>query len=271
MDFHISQPTRKVSCGFTLIEMIGVMAIMAILSASIVPNVINQVVQAKADQEVINLKTLAENLQGYIKKNKTIPALGNVAWSTAAASMSDMPINKVALNERNFSRGYYVDPQFFSTTDSTFPGYNQQNGLSSPPVSPRIMLVSNMNADAPPMPTTSATFSAIWNQSKAAALIESDTIKIVRLNLKSLFQRVTIINEKTNQAAYQLESGPVYSVSAAVGGVDSILTRYVIASTRVNLYTDPFPSGSLDHIFLVQSDEHYRYQLIGSDWSWVKP
>lgn len=182
-----------------------------------------------------------------------------------------MPSEKIELNERDFRRGYYVDPQFFTSTNTAFPGYTQTSGLAAQPVSPRIMLVSSLVANAPAAPTTSTVFSAIWDQSAAATLIEGPEIKIQRINLRSLFHRVILTNEHTNQPGFQLEVGSVNSMPASSGGVDGLVTRWVMDKTRMNLLGDPFPSGALNQVVLIDTPTNSSYRMSGASWEWQKP
>lgn len=257
--------------GFTLIELIGSMAVIAILAAAIAPSVIDDVKRARRDKESQQLGVLRDHLERYIVTVKQIPQRPAAAWTAAIASMATLPLSKVEFNERGFRRGYYVDPRFFTGTDTAFHGYTQQAGLSNPPVSPRIMLVSLLTANAPAAPTTNAAFSAIWDQTGAATLVESPDVKIERLNLRSAFQRLIFSNEQSAQTAYQLEAGAQNAIPAASGAIDGLLTRYVIVNTRVGLYANPFPGGALDQVFIADEDKDYAFQLVGSQWLWHRP
>ncbi len=258
--------------GFTLIEMIAVMAIMAILAGSIAPSIISQIVRAKADQETITLKTLLKSLKLYSLDNKTVPTQSGTSWATAVASMHSLPVSKVISNENGHTRGYYVDPRFLTGTETVFTGYSQTTGLSAQPVSPRIMLVSNMDADALPAPTTTAAFSAIWDQSVGASVIESESIRIERINLQPYFHRVILNNEHTtNQPSYQLESGISHSIDLKSGSTVGSASLFVFDSTKVNLIADPFPGGALERAFIVKSDDNYLYEFNGLNYNWVQP
>jgi prepilin-type N-terminal cleavage/methylation domain-containing protein len=257
--------------GFTLVELIGVLSIIAILASVIAPSVFKDIKRARQDKESANLSTLNSELERSIYDNKRIPSRTLADWASAIAAQSALVQEKVERNEKGFLRGYYVDPRFFTASDVAFPGYAQTTGVGSAPVSPRIMLVSLMTGNAPAAPSTSASFDAIWDQSAGAALIESPDVKISRLNLRSAFQRLVLTNENTNQPAYQLESGARSSIPAASVGGDGMLTRYVIRNTKVSLYTDPFPAGNLDQVFLADDEKAYAFELVGSVWRWQRP
>lgn len=252
--------------GFTLIELIGVMAIAAILASALAPRVFDDIKRARQDQEAKTLAILRGNLESYILETKIIPAPATNVWSAAVAQMSALPLSSVSTNARGFRRGYYVDPRFFTSTDTGFTGYTQQAGLANPPVSPRIMLVSSQTANAPAAPTTNAAFSAIWDQTASATLREGPDIRIERLNLRGAFFRVILGNEHTIQAGYQLEGQVITPVAS-----NALLTRYVLGRTRVSLFQDPFPTGALDEVFVVDASHDYVYRSISSLWSWQHP
>ena len=148
-----------------MIEMIGVLAIIAILASAILPNMIQSVLHARADQETTTLATLASDLQHYILTNQQIPAPATATWTTALASVSNLPRDKVEFNENGFRRAIYYDPRFFTASDTAFSGYTQQSGAASV-VSPRVMIVSNLQANAPAAPSSTTDFSAIWDQNR---------------------------------------------------------------------------------------------------------
>src|SRR6187402_2057425 len=78
--------------GFTLIEMIGVLAIMAILAAVTVPPVIERIHLAKAAKEMRDLPVLAAALNRHILRTKTIPSQD---WAQVIADELAVPINQV--------------------------------------------------------------------------------------------------------------------------------------------------------------------------------
>lgn len=258
MVFHGRESKPRAGAGFTLIEMIGVMAVIAILASAIAPSVVDLAVKAKAEKETISLNSLAESLRQSVLQTKSIPLAATSSWVNAIALENNLPSSKIEFNHASFRRGYYIDPHFLTSPASSFSGYPSQ-GLTTAPISPRIMLVSNLSAHVPSAPTTAAEFSAIWDQTASTSLVESQSIKVVRLNLRSTFHRIIFNNDSVEQASYAFEGNSKQALAAGV------TERYVLDSTKVRLYTHSYPNGALDFVSLVNSDESFRYD--GSAWS----
>ncbi|MEM8768698.1 MAG: prepilin-type N-terminal cleavage/methylation domain-containing protein [Pseudomonadota bacterium] len=256
--------------GFTLMELIGAMAIIAILAAVLAPSVTDGIDRAYATAEEDNLRTLVGALEQEVLVNKRIPRQNTADWTATVAAYADLPIDQVAFNARGHRRALYVDPQFFSATETTFPGYQQTTGLSSRPFSPRLMLVSSLNGNAPAAPRTAADFAAIWDQTGGAAVVEGPKVKVERLNLAGHFHRVLLSNANTQQPAYALETGGASPVPAAVSGVDGSLIRYVLRSTRLAVFFAPFPSGGVNTSTLVSGEVSYHYVTDGTRWYWER-
>lgn len=251
-------------------ELIAVMAVLAILSAALAPSVFDLIDDAYAKQEQSNLESLAQDLQTLLETTYTLPSSNRALWSTALAVVSDRPVAQILRNRRNFQRTLYFDPQFLTTSDANFNGYTQTTGLVTAPPSPRLMLISNLDADAPQPAMNSATFNAIWEQSAGAAVIESNDIKIVRLNLSENFTRLTLVNSAGSQTGYSLEGGTRAAVSANNGTTDGIVTRFVINGTQVELYGTPYPVGALSTAALISGAQGFRYATDGSQWFWER-
>ena len=192
--------------GFTLLELIGVMAVIAVLAGALAPSVFQAIDDAYATAETSNLERIGDDLVRYIQTNGAIPSRNIDNWTAALATVSDLPIERIRNNRRGYRRLLYFDPRFIGAPDSNFGGYTQNGGLNAAPLSPRVMLISDMQRNVRNQAANSATFDAIWNQSAGATIVESATIKIVRLNLASLFQRVMLVNANVSQAGYQLGS-----------------------------------------------------------------
>ena len=252
----------KETDGFTLIEMIGVMAIMAILAATMAPALIRDIDRAMGEAEQENLESLASDIQTYIQDTKIIPSAST--WTTAIASVSSRPNNKITQNDRFHNRVYYVDPRFFTATDTPFIQYSQTNGLTTQPVSPRIILASNLKGSLPGAINSSSDFNAVWNQTLGAPVVEGPDVKIKRINLQSHFLRILLSNENTaSNPGYRLENGATNSISSLSSEL------FILSGTKVNLYQAPFTTNVLQTTFISTDSRSFSYRFNGSIWEWV--
>ncbi len=257
--------------GFTLLELIGVMAVLAILSAALAPAIFDGIDDAYAAAENANLSRLSDDLDTYIRRTGSIPSRTAATFAAALATVSSTPALNIQTNRRRFNRLFYFDPQFFGSPDSNFNGYVQTTGLTVAPASPRLMIISDLKRNVPNQPAVSATFNAIWNQSAGAALVESDSLKIARINLAPMFHRVFLSNASPAQAAYQLGAATAAPVTASSGAADGIISRFVLDGTQLNLYSQPFPSGGFETATLVTNDVAFQYATNGTSWFWEQP
>ena len=243
---------------------------MSILAAVIGPNLFRSVDDAFAKAERANLEGLSDGLRAYVLDNKRIPsgALGD--WTEAIAEQIDLPEAQVQNNSRDYRRAAYFDPRFFTSTDTPFGGYTQTTGLNNAPVSPRVILVSDLTRNAPAAPTTSATFNAIWDQTPGAMIEEGPKVYIQRINLRSAFHRVILNNQNTSQPGFSLEAGSLNAVPGASGGVDGSVTRHILDQTELRLFQTPFPTGALETSALIYEEKLYRFTTDGSNWFWER-
>ena len=262
--------TAAITKGFTLMEMIGVMAVIAIMAAVMAPSLIETIDDAFSEAEATNVANLAEALEQYIRDNKIIPSQNVNAWVNAIASVSDYRANDIQFNRRGFRRRIYIDPRFFTGTDTAFPGYTQTTGLTAQPVSPRIMVLSDLTRNLPAPPNTSTNFNDIWNQNLTATILEGEKVKVQRMHLAGWFHRVILANANTQQVAYNLEAGALASVPAAVGATDGTLTRFILSDSQLSLYANPFPTGALQTRSITTATQSYRFETDGMNWFWAR-
>ena len=250
---------RMCEQAFTLIEMIGVIAIMAILAAVIVPNVVKQIQAAGQDAEEEALDVLADGLIDYVLENRIIPqsGYGSGTWSANISSQTNLPDKDIYQNDLNCSRRYWFDPStnLNGLSDGSAP-YNQNTvsatnlagyttgSTASPPTNPRAMIISDMTSGCANsinnVADTNANFAAVWNQANPGTdpLVEGKTLKIKRINFASLFKTVTlqsangsIISERSynnppagsntiNPVMSVEKNSHIYSVSYSSGGFE---------------------------------------------------
>src|SRR6266496_3065596 len=87
--------TSKLGSGtraFTVIELTGVLAIIAMLGAAVIPNVLRKIDRATWDRETSDLKVMANGLTQAILTCKQIPATNNVG--AFIATNLDLSLNQ---------------------------------------------------------------------------------------------------------------------------------------------------------------------------------
>ncbi|MEL7297747.1 MAG: prepilin-type N-terminal cleavage/methylation domain-containing protein [Pseudomonadota bacterium] len=230
--------------GFSLLELVGVMAVIAILSAVLAPNLVGVINDAYATAETENLISLADQLERSVLNTSVIPGNGSASWGAAIAAQSDLPLQDVLQNRRGFTRTVYFDPGFLNGTGG-FNGYTQTTGLSAPPASPRFMIISDLSGNLGTQANNVSRFDAIWNRDPAATIVESDTVKIERRHIGDLFHRALIINEYSYQTGVSLNGGAQLAIPAAQAGADGLLSMYLIEGTEIALFDGPYPTGGL--------------------------
>jgi prepilin-type N-terminal cleavage/methylation domain-containing protein len=129
------------NAGFTLLEMIGVMAVMAILAATTVPSVLQSIELATVRSEAKTLESLVPHIQRYTSNNTTLLSSSN--WTTQLSNYTDLSSNDLLRNKRGRTRIYLMD----ATT-------NRAMILS---------VVSPKTALALPTSLSSANFALVWD------------------------------------------------------------------------------------------------------------
>ncbi len=103
--------------GFTMIEMIGVLAVMAILASVIVPNALKIIERAAVRAEAETLSRLGEQTKLYFRDFGTPPnsASSNppttaTSWNTQIAARDSLNAHDVLVNKRQMHRVYVAEP-----------------------------------------------------------------------------------------------------------------------------------------------------------------
>jgi type II secretory pathway pseudopilin PulG len=200
-----TQPSTS-SSAFSLVELIGVLAIVAILGAAAVPVVIRQMDQAARTKELADLSAISNAIVLQVLNTKTITNAGGLAQSVA--TWTRYPVSQVTNNNRRFSRAFLVDKSGWF--NGALPFTQTVTGVVSAPVNARIMVVGAIAANLPVATgsPTSTTFNDIWNtpvNSKpstwSAWTGKGEDLFIQRIDLGQLFHRLVLINRDGSAAA----------------------------------------------------------------------
>ena len=212
-----TQANRK-RAGFSLMELIGVMAVTAILASVILPSLIRQVQIQAAKNESAFLDRIGRALEDHLRRNKTFP--DETTWTQAAASEMGVPVAEVLESPQQSQRLYVIDPALrLGTANGTLP-FSQTSAGSTEPVSPRVMILTSMDGTKP-IPLSSGVidqddFEALWTLPTGSVPTEwsnqwqgsGENLKVHRINLTPLFQKVFLNNyDSTDPGKFSIEGG----------------------------------------------------------------
>jgi len=263
----LSPPTGE-AAGFTLIEMIGVLAIMAVLASVLVPNVLHSLDRAAISAEATTLAALGGQAKLYLQVNGILPTPAN--WTTAIGSLADNAPTAIATNRRAMARVYLVDP------------------AANP--APRVMLLSSMRAGlALPVAaniTTAAQFQSLWQTADnavptnaswggwnawSAVANSGDYLLIARVNLQPIYNTdlksvtLSLNNRGAATASYNLvlPNGTSQNAVNVVAGGNAVLAG-LLPRTRLNLYRAA--SGvTLNYTYVVNATGR-TFDFDGTNW-----
>jgi type II secretory pathway pseudopilin PulG len=262
---------RRLQCGITLIELIGVMAVVAVLAAIMAPSVLRQMDQAARTKEISDLNAISNALVLEILNTngtKTIPS--QATWAQAVAKWTQQPVTRITTNNRGCSRVFLIDTNgLFGTAAGALP-YTQSinTALTAPVVNARLLIVSTIAR--PFVPVTSgkpgnSDFNAIWNTADGAKPStwttwqgKGEDLVIQRLNLDQLFHRLILVNRD------ELGIPPTFSIDTTNTlpvAVGNVVTACYLQGTTVGLCN---PAGTPMLRFRLTRDLGYVFD--GSIW-----
>ena len=263
---------RKLAIGnpstsaFTLIEFIGVLAVLAILATVLVPVVIKRVDIAAYNAEQSNLANMANALTLEVLRSNSIPGQAN--WSSALANWLSYPSANVATNARNNPRAYLIDPASWLPAA----GYTQTAAGTNVTGDARVMFVSSIGAALPAsLAGGSATdFSNLWNSTSGTLPTTGvwsgwsppghpADVLVQRANLVSLFHRLILNAEDTNDfGSYVLQIGAAAFTNYVFPNSPS--NAWYLQGTVIGLYDTNNGSPNLEANVVVQADASYVFE-----------
>ena len=261
------------SQGFTLIEMVGVLAVIMILAALVFSVTVRQLDAIEARKEDATLTRLSEAFQRSIQRQRAIPGATN--WVATVAADLGEPTNFVTHNLRQNPRLLWIDPRLQVGRNGLGLPYQQgmagsvvtnAGGVVIPPAFPRLILLSSLG---PPFPSAVATggsvaanFDALWD---AASETVPGTgpwgtwgglgrdLRVQRLNLAPLFVRVMLNNYASpGPGRYAIDWQGTNSIPNGDAGVNA----FFIKSTILGLFTH---TGELESQQVLSRDCNYVY------------
>lgn len=238
--------------GFSLIEMVGVIAIMAIVAALITPNLARRISRSNGEREDQALTVIADGLIRSVRATQTIP--GASSWVTNVAAQIGMSANDVRyVNPSDTASGrvYLLHPSFVPTNSSTTdPLWSQSSSGASSVTNARLLIISSHKSSLS-LPVSSGraasatAFDNIWNWSFDATTQDppsgwpsswtdnGEYLHVQRVNLASLFQIATFNNAHhgTNYPYFQIGSSTATAMTST-----NVVSAYFVDGTIIRLY-----------------------------------
>jgi prepilin-type N-terminal cleavage/methylation domain-containing protein len=260
----------RVKSGFTLIEMIGVMAILTIMAAVLTPNVLHSIDRAAVVAEQQTLHNLGGQVKKYLNEYGAPPTI--VGWDAQIANYAELSQLDIAVNKRQNGRVFLLDPD---------PLAFQQRAIILSSMRQGMLLPTQANINTP------AKFAALWGTLDGAVpsvaswggwtAMAADYLVIERINFKSEYRSVQLQNNGNAHVvapaiaptvryeiwAAKVTGGPIQFGTLAPGvGV----SPPVVSGVRLLLYAGPSAAGGVDYNYLVSTTDR-TLSFDGTHWS----
>lgn len=237
--------------AFSLIELIGVLAILGVLATVFTPPLVRQLAAAQQTREAQTLQTLAAGLKRHVTTHQQVP--GAAGWATNIAASLDRNVAEVLrVDPRNPNnlRVYLIDPDFSPKTGS-HPLYSQGSlGSTTAPAANRIVILSSVRPDlklpvSSGLAASAGAFNQIWDWTydptskappagwPAAWHAQGEHVTVVRLQLAELFVVATFNNQQHPDDVPFAKLGGLATHAFDQTAAD---LRYFLAGTQVRLF-----------------------------------
>ena len=265
--------------GFSLIEMIGVLAIIAIVAAVLLPSLARKISRTNGDKEDQTLAVLGEGLDRYVRTYQVIP--GQTSWATNLSVITGLAWNAVFYvdpSDAASARVYLIHPSFTPSTASgggfADPLWTQNGSGASSVTNARLLILSSHKSTltlpvSSGKASSSAVFDAIWDWDyspvtgappsgwPAAWTGNGEYLHVQRVNLARQFQRITFSNAHypTVYPSAQFGSASATNLSSAAA-----MDAFYLSGTYLRLYKDSGAGGTLDLSHSVETWMNFLYE-----------
>lgn len=240
------------SLGFTLVELLGVLAVIAILGAYVAQNAIVRMRDEARRAEQVSLLNMSDALRTAVTLQKGVPAAGGLAGLVAL--QLEIAPGRAQQTPQGSLRRFLLDPAMrVGTNDSATVPYSQTAAGSVQPVSPRGMIVSCLARDVP----ADLDFNTTWDLPKGAVpagmTADPDDFFVQRIDLRGVFHRVILTNvDRDNQGLYEIDESGVQRLES-LGRREA----WFLHGTAITLY---YATGDLQAREFIREDVSYVHE-----------
>lgn len=275
---------RNFRAAFTLVEMIGVLAVMAILAAIVTPNFLHSIERAAVKAEGDNLHALGGEIALYLRDNTVMPTttvpptLPN--WTSQLATYSSLNAADILTNKRQMNRLYVPDP--VAANQRALLLSSMRTGVALPTYA-QVAVAANFNTiwNTADGKVPAAPGFAAWGGGPAPALDNVEYLVIERVNLAAVYRTdlqaftITLKNLTPIAATPSNPAVPAtassYQVTRANGTVQiaqpvnpggaSVTLNPMYPRDRIDLYR----AGVLDSSYVISNTGKSIY-FNGTNW-----
>lgn len=224
--------------AFTLVEMIGVLAILTIMAGVLTPNILHSIERAAVRAEADNLHSIGNEVGLYLRDNAVLPT--TASWNTQLAAYSSLNAADILTNRRRVARLYVPDPV----------AANQ-----------RVLLISSMRNGValPSAANVAGNFQTIWDTAEGSVPVSGgwgawtagaggnvEYLVIERVSLASIYRTdlqtysVTLNNNGAGSVSYKViwANGATPLIVTMPAGSTTATPLSLRPRDRLNLYSN---------------------------------
>jgi prepilin-type N-terminal cleavage/methylation domain-containing protein len=191
--------------GFSLIELIGVLTVLALLASVVTESVLSRVAATQRQAEEAELSRMVTCVERMVRRNHRLP--GPSDWSSIVAEGLGCPHSLIRTNPQGVPRLWLPDPGWTVAGRDSGMAYRQDAYGTPKPERIRALLISPSNGTL--LDPAGLDFESWWERSsEAVPVVRSEDVKlpeadilVERIGFAPLFHRVVLNNLSTDLPA----------------------------------------------------------------------
>jgi type II secretory pathway pseudopilin PulG len=255
--------------GVSLVEMVGVMAVIAVLAAVLIPVAVRRTDKAVMDKEVAYLGSISNALVSQLQRSNSIP--DETSWSNVLANWTIRSSSQLAVNDRKLARRFFYDGSGWLQGNVPFAETTNGTGATVP-TNLRIAIVSTIANALPNVngSLSAADFNSIWNDLpyRTPSYLTSQgwtgnsyDLAIQRVTLDPLFHHLILINRDASTApAFSINNSTNSAATVSVPNNATGWNSYYADGTMVGLWV----GNVLTNRFVLTGDISFAFD--GGIW-----